>query len=118
VTDSPRQVLDNLSESVEQRDLDEKVGTLAKLALGGAIAAKILGPKSKSGTGVLAKQKIGVLDLARALVKARDQQQEVAAVIGLLGISTRVLLRIPALRDLGYRVQKVLEDDRLKEFVE
>ena len=40
------------------------------------------------------------------------------AAVGLLNIAGRVLLQIPELRDLGYRVMQVVQSDRLEDFLE
>ena len=110
-----KQVLEDLTNSIDEKDLDEI--SLAKAALG--VAAGYAAIKQfKLPKPSKYSQRSSALDYAKALGKAKGNQQAVAAIVGLLNISARVLLKIPELRDLGHRVMQVVQSERLEDFME
>ena len=104
------EILNSLVDSAnKQQQTEGLLGKAAAIAIGGALAAKLFGPKK-------AAKKANLTDLAKALQTAKTEQQTVAAITGVLAVAASVLLRIPELRDLGFRVQQIVDSDRLQEF--
>lgn len=117
-------VLASLAESVEPDPVDEHIVDrldeitargLAKAAVvGGAFYLALkqwkLPPPSKFS------RRVSALEYAKRLVQARNNQETVAASVGLLNIIARVLLQVPELRDLGYRIMKVVQSERLEDY--
>lgn len=56
------------------------------------------------------------LNFAKQLVMAKEDKETASAVVGLLNVCSRVLLQIPDLRDLGYRITKVVNDPKFEDF--
>lgn len=113
-----KQILDSLiSSSLSGRTLDEvSLGSLVKgaaaiTAIGTALKAFKLPPPSKYS------QRSSVIDFAKSLAHAKTSQESISAVVGLLNISARILLRIPELKDLGYKVMQVVQSERLEDFM-
>ena len=61
-------------------------------------------------------QRSSSLTFAKQLVMAKDDKEAVGAVVGLLNICARVLLQVPDLRELGYRLTKIVNDSKFEDF--
>lgn len=112
-----KQILNELVKSVNEKPIDEiTVGGLATAAIaGGALAWALkqfkLPPPSKYS------KRVSALSYAKSLVQARNDKEVVASAIGLANIVARVLLNMPELRDLGYRIMNVVNDSRLEDYM-
>lgn len=111
------QVLEDVVTEIENEVTEGVASSLAKVAIGGLVAKWLLRGSKKTDPSV-AGRSVKLSDLVKAFNSAKDQKQLLAATVGLLGIGARVLLRIPDLRDLGFRIQQVVDDSRLEEFLE
>lgn len=111
-------ILQDLIESSDLKNLKEvRLSTLVKTGVGVAVGIAVLKafklpPPSKYSSLSSA------VEFAKALVKARNPEESVAAAVGLLNIAARVLLSVPELKDLGYQVMKVVQSSRLEDFME
>jgi len=114
-----QEILDSLVGSLdEDNDLNEiKLSTVAKAAAGVGAAALILKALRLPKPSKYSKR-ISAVEYAKALVKAKNNKESLVAVTGLLNIAARVLMSIPELRDLGFRVMKVVQSERLADFME
>lgn len=61
-------------------------------------------------------QRASALTFAKQLVLAKDDKEIVGAVVGLLNICARALLQVPNLRELGYRLTKIVNDSKFEDF--
>jgi len=105
-------ILKDLVESIDLKEL-----SLAQAALG-TVAAVAVWKQFKLPKPSKYSQRSSVIDYAKSLVNAKNNKVTVAAVVGLLNISARLLLSIPELRDLGHSVMKVVQSERLEDFME
>jgi hypothetical protein len=119
-----RIILASLTASLEDDDspdLDEleEVRASTLLKVGAVGAAAYLAQKAwKLPKPSKYSKRVSALEYAKALVRAKDNKTSMIAAVGLLNIAARVLLQIPELRDLGYRVMQVVQSDRLEDFLE
>lgn len=61
-------------------------------------------------------QRSSALTFAKQLVMAKDDKETVGAVVGLINICARVLLNVSDLRELGYRLTKIVNDSKFEDF--
>ena len=100
-------------EALEEVSLGSLVkGAVAVGAIATALKAFKLPPPSKYS------QRSSAIDFAKALVRSKDNKELISATVGLLNICGRVFLKIPELRDLGYKIMKVVQSERLEDFME
>jgi hypothetical protein len=121
---SRAEILASLADAVEPDAVEAHVsdrlneitlkGVAKAAAVGGAFYLALkqwkLPPPSKFS------RRVSALEYAKRLVQAKNNKETVTASVGLLNIIARVLLQVPELRDLGYRIMKVVQSERLEDY--
>ena len=107
--------VENKNDDVDQLDEITLKG-LAKAALVTGAAAYLYKKLSSKQPSPFSRP-VSSLEYSKALVQAKTPQEAVSAVVGLINIASHVLLSVPELRDLGYRLHKVIQDQRLEDFI-
>lgn len=105
---SKREILQRLTQEVTASGIAKAAAVTGALALA-AKQWKVPPPSRFS-------QRSSALEYAKLLVKAKDEKQTMTAVVGLLNMCGRILLKTQGLRDLGHAVMKVVNSERLETF--
>lgn len=108
---------DHVDQLPEDRNLDEvNWGTVGKVAAAYG-AYKVLSKRFKLPKPGQFSKRQSAIEFAKALTVARDPKETVVAIVGLLNISARIMLSIPELRDLGFRITKIVQSERLEDYL-
>ena len=118
MTDSRTDILSSLSESIEEREIEElKLGTVVK-GVAAYAGIKALAKAFKLPQPSKFSKRITAIDYAKSLAKAKDQRETVIAAVGLLNIVSRVIMTIPELRDIGFRLQQLVNREEFEDYLE
>ena len=107
-------ILDDLVESVEEGPTLSLATKVAAVGAGAILLKKIFASPKKTAKSL---RPIDAQLLGKQLFQAATQRDAVGSVVGLLHICASVLMSVPELRDLGFRVRKIVNDARLKEYL-
>ena len=111
---------DDIVERQSESDREVVEGTLTNIMAGVGVITTLKSAKKFLSLPKPSKysSRVSALEYAKLLVQAKNPKQTIVATVALLNICARVLMSVPELRDLGHRVQKVVNSERFEDFLE